>query len=150
VVKADAQCITGFQAWPEATPQTWRLWPATRQVDVVLGMDVAFAAGVGEGIVPCLAIELKTGKNLNTDELDKKSAVYSALREVFPWVRTVFLLQSNSERNMGWYTMMRNARRFDLVLSDWSSKKTKEVLRNEIQHHLNYVLNYWDFGPRSA
>lgn len=57
VVEADAQCVTGFQAWQEGGPESWKLWAATRQVDVVVGIrgelgPAELGPDVGKSVVP--------------------------------------------------------------------------------------------------
>ncbi|MBI5487413.1 MAG: hypothetical protein HY905_08775 [Deltaproteobacteria bacterium] len=97
-----------------------------------------------EATLPLIAFELKTGARLGTDELDKKSAIYGALRELYPWVYTVFVHEDLSERGMRFQNLLRNARQFNSVFSEWSHRSIA-LLGELVDHRLDYALRYWRF-----
>lgn len=118
----------------------WKWKKFARQIDVVIGREVQVE---GENIiVPLIAIELKAGKSLSSDELDKKSAIYGPLRELYPWVHTIFLHHDISERNLGSDYLLRNARHFNTIYTEWN-KRTQALLKNLIFQQLDYQLGYW-------
>ena len=118
--------------------KTWHEFK--REVDITIGRRDR--VDEDEVLIPFIAIELKVGNNLNTAELDKKSSVYSSLKEIYPWVLNIFINKSNYSRGMKDESWLRNARQFNLVLTDWN-KKTKTMLREAINYHLNYLVKYW-------
>lgn len=112
-----------------------------REVDVLIGINEIIEEE--KVFIPIIAIELKTASgSLGTDELDKKSAIYSKFHELYPWIHTVFIMKSNSSRKMAWGNILRNSRGFNSVFADWSDW-TKDILSSTIQTRLKYALKYW-------
>ncbi|WP_045407328.1 hypothetical protein [Vibrio jasicida] len=118
----------------------WKHKQFKRQIDVVIAIDADFDGK--KELIPLIAVELKAGSYLNTDELDKKSAIYGPLREVYPWVHTVFIHGDNNERNMGEAYLFRNGRHFNSIFTEWDTQSQK-LFKNLIHHHLEYCLDYW-------
>ncbi len=119
----------------------------TRDVDVSIGIRVNTKyqkLNLGEMVIPIIVIELKSGGNLNSDELDKKSAIYGPLSEIYPWVHRVLVHEDMSRRGLGEAYIFRNARQFNTILTEWDDR-TKEILGNLIDHQIDYLLCYWGF-----
>lgn len=125
-------------SWREANAWTWCRF--NRQMDAVIGLRVSLDGD--ETVIPLIATELKAGRWLNTDELDKKSAIYGPLRESYPWVHTVFLHEDMQARGMGQDYLMRNGRHFDTIYTDWN-ETTQRLFRTLIFQQLEYQLEYW-------
>lgn len=135
--------ITAWQPWSSNIGSSdWKWLPYSRQIDVVIGINVEID-GV-KNLLPLVVIELKSGARLNSDELDKKSAIYGALREIYPWIHTVFLHEDMAERNLGEAYTLRNGRQFDTIFTEWSDHSMK-LLEAQIEWQLQYMLEYWGF-----
>ena len=135
--------LAATMPWCENSHDTaWVMKPFRRQIDVVVGLAVELDGK--PDLLPIVVVELKAGPNLNTDELDKKSAIYGPLRERYPWVFTVFLHEDYSERGGREEYLLRNGRQFDAIFTEWN-KKTQEMLRDIIDQRLLYMLWYWEF-----
>ena len=124
--------------WTEDRKWEWKSFK--RQIDVVIGIKAEIDGE--EELIPLIVVELKSGKFLNTDELDKKSAIYGPLREVYPWVHTVFMHRNMKERNMDEVYLLRNARHFDTIYTEWDDR-TKSLFEKLINQQLEYLLEYW-------
>lgn len=120
--------------------RVWSWHPFPRQIDTVIGLKILLENK--STIIPLMVIELKAGENLNTDELDKKSAVYGPLRELYPWVHTVFIHQDITSRNIGDAYLLRNLRHFNTIYRHWN-ETTQALLRKLIYQQLEYQLEYW-------
>lgn len=118
----------------------WNLQSFAREIDVVIGRR-AVVDGASL-LFPLVAIELKTGKSLNTDVIDTKDTVYGALKEQYPCLMTCFVLQSNAVRRLEDATLLRNGRHFDRIITEWNAQG-KTVLTNAIFAHLVYAVEYW-------
>ncbi|MGR6500403.1 hypothetical protein [Shewanella sp. Koi 1] len=140
IVVGSYHIYTGSMPWWNES-RNWKWETYKRQIDVVIGINAQIENK--KYIVPLVTIELKSGLILNTDELDKKSAIYGGLKEVYPWVHTIFLHSDISERNMGMEYIMRNARQFDSIYTEWNDK-TKALLQKIISYQLDYTLDYWE------
>jgi hypothetical protein len=139
-----ANLITALQPWSDECSSTdWYLSKFNRQIDVVIGLQVNTEEHE-ISLIPLIAIELKSTNVLNTDELDKKSAIYGSLREVYPWIHTIILNRDNQVRKLGEKFWVRNARQFDTVITDWNDE-SKIILREIIYTKLKYLLDYWKF-----
>jgi hypothetical protein len=133
--------ITGWQPWSsEANPSAWFWKEFKREIDVVVGLRVEIDEG--PNVLPLVAIELKSGSTLNSDELDKKSAIYGPLRELYPWVHTVFLHEDLSQRNLGEDYLFRNGRQFDSIFTEWNGR-SKALLKRLLLWKLDYLIGYW-------
>lgn len=118
----------------------WNLQTFAREIDVVVGRQ-AVVDGASL-LFPLIAIELKTGKSLNTDDIDTKDAVYGALKEQYPRLMTCFVLQSNAIRRLEDATLLRNGRHFDRIITEWDAQG-QAVLGSAIFGHLAYAVEYW-------
>ena len=118
----------------------WQWITFERQIDVVVGLKVTLN-GVAKTI-PLIAIELKSGTWLNTDELDKKSAIYGSLKELYPWIHTVFIMKSNKDRGITQKVILRNGRQFNTIYTDWD-EQTQKLLTTLISQQLEYLIEYW-------
>lgn len=133
---------TGWMAWfadeisGEWDDWTWSRFP--REIDAAIVLNVRIDGASTQ--VPLVALELKTGVNLNTDEINKKSSVYSLLKEVYPFCLNALVIKQYGKRRR-YGTLIRNARAFDRVFASWG-KAEQEMLSASIQHHLDYVLHY--------
>lgn len=125
--------------WTESRKWKWQEYK--RQIDLVIGIEAT--VDKKKMVIPLIAIELKSGKYLNTDELDKKSAIYGSLKETYPWVHTIFLHADLEERNMGLAYVMRNSRQFDTVFTEWN-ESTQTLMKKLIKFKLEYFLEYWE------
>ena len=135
-----ARIYTGSVPWWESK-RDWKWKHFKRQVDVVIGIDAIIDEE--DELIPLIAIELKAGKNLNTDELDKKGAIYGPLRELYPWVHTVFMHADMRERNMDPVYLLRNGRHFNTIYTEWD-QVTKDLFRKLVYQQLEYLLEYWE------
>ena len=122
--------------------QNWKFDKIKREIDVVIGLRVMIEKQ--KTVIPLIAIELKSSLYLSTDELDKKSAIYGPLREIYPWVTTIFIHKDMDERNMNDKFLFRNARQFDKIITE-GNKQGKELLRKVIDVELEYIIDYWAF-----
>lgn len=143
-VKPNCRLYHGAIPWSDDVdhPAAWDWHSFHREVDLMIGIKVQLAKE--ETYLPFLVMELKCGEVLNTDELDKKSAVYGALREIYPWVHCVFLHRDNRLRGMRETHVLRNARQFNTHLLVWD-ETTQRILGRLIDHQLDYLLSYWKF-----
>jgi hypothetical protein len=123
----------GWTPFPSRAGWTWEGFP--RELDVVIGRTVDVEGEKSFALM--LAVELKVDAvSLNTVELDKKSATYGALREVYRWVHTVLLFRGNTHRHMTSRSLLRNARGFDTLFREWSAQ-TEALFRNLPRHRLD-------------
>ena len=111
-----------------------------REVDVLIGRRAI--VGGDEMVLPLVAIELKTGNPLSTDELDKKGAIYTELKNQHPRLMTCLVVESNEVRRLKDETFLRNARHFDRIITDWN-QRSQGILARSIQAHLHYAIGYW-------
>jgi hypothetical protein len=139
VVSSDS-VLTGSHPWWD-DDRHWYMQDYKRQIDTLIAIKADIKDG-GSKLIPIIAGELKSGCNLNTDELDKKSAIYGSLRELYPWVCTFFAYSDNTLRGMKDCTFMRNGRQFDVILTEWDDR-TQKLLRQMILFRLEYALDYW-------
>lgn len=140
-VDGSLRLITGWQPWSkDANHNEWFWKEFKREIDVVIGITVV----IDEipSVLPLVVIELKSGSVLNSDELDKKSAIYGPLRELYPWVHTVFLHEDMTQRNLGEDYLLRNGRQFDSVFTEWKGQ-SKKLLKRLILWKLDYSIGYW-------
>lgn len=135
------QVLTGWCPWSDSSySEEWTWKSFRRQLDVVVGIE---AEVDGEPIsIPILAIELKVNPGLNTDEMDKKSAIYGPLRELYPWIHTVFLHEGFGDRSP--VHILRNTRQFETILTEWNTD-TQQILGRIIDHQIDYLIRYWQF-----
>jgi len=144
-VEKSCRLHTGFILGWDHTQECYRWNTFDREVDLAVGVSVEHGELTGQ-FVPLLAIELKS-QSFNSDELDKKSAIYGALREVYPWIGRVFIhYDQTSLRALADDYLFRNGRNFDLILNEWlQTSGSEEVLQGYILHTLRYCLGYWEF-----
>ena len=131
---------TGSIPWRK-TNTKWEWANFSRQIDLTIGIKTQVESD--EMLIPLLAIELKSGWAMNSDELDKKSAIYGPLRELYPWVHTVFIHEDISERNLGNQYLLRNGRHFSSIYTEWDAR-TQGLFKKLIHQQLEYQLDYWD------
>lgn len=133
-------CEIDSGAIPWHKNDIWKWCPFPRQIDIVIGLQISLENVLT--IIPLIAMELKAGEKLNTDELDKKSAIYGPLQEYYPWVHTVFIHQDMTARNMGDQYLLRNGRHFNTIYRHWN-EATQALLKKLIHQQLEYQLEYW-------
>jgi hypothetical protein len=121
-----------------------------READVAIGFTEETTGGADE-FVPLFLIELKS-QSFNSDELDKKSAVYSGFRDVYPWVTRILIHKNLAEhRALHENYLFKNARGFDLILTEWpgdtgeSTVPAKRTLEKYLEARLGYYVTYWGF-----
>lgn len=131
---------TGSIPWSKNN-RKWEWKHFSRQIDVTIGIRVRLEGE--ETLIPLIAIELKSGWAMNSDELDKKSAIYGPLRELYPWVHTVFIHEDISKRNLGNDYLLRNGRHFNTIYTEWD-KTTQGLFKKVILQQLEYQLEYWN------
>lgn len=134
--------LVGHTAWWDGKSyDEWKWVPSQREIDLFVGLKVKLEGA--EHVVPLVAIELKTGRN-NTDDFDKKSSIYGALKDVYPFVKTVLMVHDYEGR--GYVQLFRNGREFDYILSGWTNNRkgqTTKMLEHIVHSQLNYFL-YWE------
>lgn len=140
VVVTSEKIYTGSIPWLKNNRE-WEWKDFSRQIDVTIGIRVRIEGE--ENLMPLIAIELKSGWAMNSDELDKKSAIYGPLRELYPWVHTVFIHEDISERNLGSDYLLRNGRHFNTIYTEWD-RRTQVLFKKLIHHQLEYQLEYWN------
>ncbi|MBI4918088.1 MAG: hypothetical protein HY825_19775 [Acidobacteria bacterium] len=135
--------LAGWIPWSNKNNTAKWMWSEfRREVDVTIGLKTVIDSE--KVTLPLIVFELKTGAWLGTDELDKKSAVYGALRELYPWIYTVFVHEDIRERGMRFQNLLRNARQFNSVFSEWTPR-TIALLGELVDHRVDYTLRYWRF-----
>ena len=72
---------TGSMPWWTERESSWKWQHFKRQVDLVIGISDKID-GETE-LIPLIAGEVKLSTDVNTAELDKKSAIYGPLRELY-------------------------------------------------------------------
>ncbi len=129
---------TGSIPWWSNMNSDWHWKQFNRQIDLVIGIPTQIDNQ--NVLVPLLACELKLNSDLNSDELDKKSAIYGPLKEIYPLIHTV-LIFNNSQRENEEY-ILRNARQFNTIYTSWDSD-SKKLFKKLILQQLEYQLDYW-------
>lgn len=146
---SERQILTGSLPWwhkSEENGWRWEWKDIKREVDIVFGMkqNVYYENDrFEEIIIPLIAIELKTGNFLNTDELDKKGAIYSAINEFFPLAHTMYIQKSNEQRRMKDKSFLKNARNFNSIFPYWDDA-SQEIIKKIIFTSLEYQIIYWE------
>jgi hypothetical protein len=141
LIVSSKKVISGWQPWSwEQNPDKWHWMQFKRETDVLIGLNASIDSE--NLVIPLVALELKSGKFLNTDELDKKSAVYGGLRELYPWIYTIFLHEDISDRAMNEAHLLRNSRQFDSIFTSWD-KESQELISRVITFKIDYLLKYW-------
>jgi len=149
VIKESVRPPIGKMAWwtdmstseKSKSKPLWRWQGFKRELDIVIGVEAEFDDGE-KTIVPFIAIELKSSDRINTDELDKKSAIYSSLKDSYPWVKTIFLHRNLEKRSMGYEVFLRNARGFNYAFYEWD-EETFNMIWKAIEVQLEYTVDYW-------
>lgn len=143
-VESSQKITTGWTPWSkENASGDWHWKAFDRELDVVIGLNITVEGA--EMLLPLIVFELKTSDRLTTDELDKKSAIYGPLRELYPWIHTIFIHCDIHRRGMGFDYLYRNARQFDAIFTEWENKETRALLGKLIDYQLEYLLEYWEF-----
>lgn len=141
-VVGQGRLLVGHTAWwDNKSYDQWKWVPSQREIDLFVGLKVTLEDK--EHIVPLVAIELKTGRN-NTDDFDKKSAIYGSFRDIYPFVKTVLMVFDYEGR--GYAQLHRNGREFDYILSGWTNNRkgqTAKVLEGIVKSQLDYFI-YWE------
>ncbi len=85
-------------------------------------------------IIPLAVIELKLGKNVNSHQFLTYSYIAKELKSVFPHCAYYFVC---SEEKLKGETVLRHAKEFDRVFSNWD--KDKQTLLDDLFLHLEYL-----------